>query len=57
MIPRPVHAVLLVFPYGEDFVERKARDERVAKEKGHKVDGTVMWMKQTACQVPILPRN
>jgi ubiquitin carboxyl-terminal hydrolase L3 len=48
MIPRPVQAVLLVFPYGEDFVEQKAEDERIAKEKGHKIDGTVMWMKQTA---------
>ena len=47
MIPRPVQAVLLVFPYGEGFAEQKAKDERIAKERGGKVDETVIWMKQT----------
>ena len=49
MIPRPVQAVLLAFPYGEGFAEQKAKDERISKEKGEHVDGTVIWMKQTVC--------
>ena len=46
-IPRPVKAVVLNFPYREALERRKAEDERIAKEGGAKVDGTVFWVKQT----------
>jgi len=47
MIPRPVKAVVLVFPYGEARDRRRAEDERIAKEGGPNVDETVFWAKQT----------
>jgi len=47
MVPRPVKAVVLVFPYREALATRKAKDERIAKEGGPKVDETVFWIKQT----------
>jgi len=45
--PRPVKAVVLVFPYGEARDRRRAEDERVAKEGGPNVNETVFWAKQT----------
>jgi len=47
MIPRPVKAVVLVFPWEEARYRRAAEDERLAKEGGPKVDESVFWMKQT----------
>jgi ubiquitin carboxyl-terminal hydrolase L3 len=47
MVPRPVKAVVLVFPYGEARDRRRADDERIAKEGGPNVDETVFWAKQT----------
>ncbi|KIM74816.1 hypothetical protein PILCRDRAFT_827874 [Piloderma croceum F 1598] len=47
MVPRPVKAVVLVFPYGEARDRRRAEDERIAKEGGPNVDETVFWAKQT----------
>ncbi|KAK7454095.1 ubiquitinyl hydrolase 1 [Stygiomarasmius scandens] len=47
MIPRPVEAVILVFPYEEARYRRAAEDERLAKEGGPKVDESVFWMTQT----------
>ena len=47
MVPRPVQAVVLVFPYREALAKRKAEDEHIAEEGGPNVDETVFWMKQT----------
>lgn len=47
MVPRPIKAVLLVFPYGEALARRKADDECIANEGGSNVEGTAFWMKQT----------
>jgi ubiquitin carboxyl-terminal hydrolase L3 len=47
LIPRPVKAVILVFPYSEARHGRDAEDERLAKEGGPKIDESVFWMKQT----------
>ncbi|THU98639.1 cysteine proteinase [Dendrothele bispora CBS 962.96] len=47
MIPRPVKAVILVFPWEEARYRRAAEDERLAKEGGPKIDENVFWMKQT----------
>jgi ubiquitin carboxyl-terminal hydrolase L3 len=47
MVPRPVQAVVLVFPYREALAKRKAEDEHIAKEGGPNVAETVFWMKQT----------
>jgi hypothetical protein len=55
MVPRAVKAVVLVFPYGEALARRNAEDERIAKEGGPKVDGSVFWVKQTVSNVTALP--
>lgn len=47
MIPRPVKAVIFVFPFGEARDKRIAEDERIAREGGNHVDERVFWMKQT----------
>ena len=47
MIPRPVKAVVLVFPYREALARRQTEDERIAKEGGPNVHETVFWVKQT----------
>jgi len=47
MVPRPVKAIVLVFPYSEARGRRGAEDERIAKEGGPSVDETVFWAKQT----------
>lgn len=47
MIPRPVKAVILVFPYEEHRYKRQAEDERIAKEGKPNVDASVLWVKQT----------
>lgn len=52
LVPRPVNAVLLLFPIeetGEAF--RKREDERIAKEGQPKVDDTIFWVKQKVCEV------
>ncbi|KAG7094667.1 hypothetical protein E1B28_005488 [Marasmius oreades] len=46
-IPRPVKAVIFVFPYTEARYRRAAEDEQIAKEGGNKVDESVFWMGQT----------
>ena len=47
-VPRPVHAVLLVFPCSETY-EKYRRDEDESKEEyqGSGPDEEVMWYKQT----------
>ncbi|GLB37083.1 putative ubiquitin carboxyl-terminal hydrolase [Lyophyllum shimeji] len=45
--PRPVKAVIFVFPYSEARGRRVAEDERLAKEGGPRIDENVFWMKQT----------
>lgn len=47
MVPRPVKAVVFLFPWTEFRYIREAEDERVAKEGGPKIDESVFWMKQT----------
>jgi ubiquitin carboxyl-terminal hydrolase L3 len=49
MIPRPVKAMVLVFPWEEARYRRAAEDEIIAKEGGPKVDESIFWMKQTVC--------
>jgi ubiquitin carboxyl-terminal hydrolase L3 len=46
-VPRPVKAVILLFPIDEaGDVERKKEDERIAKQGQPKLDDTVLWLKQ-----------
>ncbi|KAE9407840.1 cysteine proteinase [Gymnopus androsaceus JB14] len=45
-IPRPVKAVILVFPWTEARYRRAEEDEQIARE-GNPVDSSVFWMKQT----------
>lgn len=49
MVPRPVKAVVLLFPITEAF-EAKRKEEDAATEAGAltPVDPTVIWVKQTA---------
>ncbi|KAL0576099.1 hypothetical protein V5O48_005873 [Marasmius crinis-equi] len=48
MIPRPVKAVIFVFPYNEARYRRAADDERIAQQPGgNPVDPKVFWMHQT----------
>ncbi|KAF9262343.1 cysteine proteinase [Marasmius fiardii PR-910] len=47
MIPRPVKAVIFVFPFSEAQGRRIAEDEKIAREGGNQVDKSVFWMKQT----------
>jgi ubiquitin carboxyl-terminal hydrolase L3 len=53
-VPRPVKAVVLVFPYREALARRNAEDERLTKEGGSKVDESVFWMKQTVRGLSVL---
>ncbi|KAG6917817.1 hypothetical protein DXG01_000877 [Tephrocybe rancida] len=46
-IPRPVKAIIFVFPYTEARSRRTAEDNRIAREGGPKIDENVFWMKQT----------
>ncbi|KAF8070160.1 peptidase C12 ubiquitin carboxyl-terminal hydrolase 1 [Lyophyllum atratum] len=46
-IPRPVKAVIFVFPWNEARQRRDAEDGRLAQEGGPKIDENVFWMKQT----------
>lgn len=52
MVPQPVKAVILVFPYGEISKSdaRKAQEEKSAKDRESgksEIDPTVVWIKQT----------
>ena len=56
MVPQPVKAVILLFPFKDDF--KKKRDARYAEKlktlgEGH-IDPTVVWIKQTVRQGFIL---
>ena len=51
MIPHPVKAVILVFPYGEALARRTAEDERIAKEGGQNIADNMFWMKQSVRSV------
>ena len=51
MIPRPVKAVILVFPYGEALARRTAEDERITKEGRPNIADSVFWMKQSVRSV------
>lgn len=47
VVPRPVRAVLLLFPIDEAGESlRKYQDELIAKEGQLKVDDTIFWVKQ-----------
>ncbi|KAF9552077.1 peptidase C12, ubiquitin carboxyl-terminal hydrolase 1 [Agrocybe pediades] len=48
IVPKPVKAVILLFPIDEDGeARRKAEDERIAREGQPKVDNTIFFIKQT----------
>lgn len=48
MVPRPVKAVVLLFPISElSENKRKEEDEKVKQEGQSLVDPTIFWIKQT----------
>lgn len=48
LVPRPVHALLLVFPTSEDYETLRAREnEKQAVYDGHGDNEDVLWFKQT----------
>lgn len=48
MVPKPVKAVVLLFPISEAYEKkRKEEDARIAKEGQHPIDPTILWIKQT----------
>ncbi|KAF8885143.1 ubiquitin carboxyl-terminal hydrolase [Infundibulicybe gibba] len=48
MVPKPVHAVVLLFPLAPELVDaRKVEDARIANEGQPHLDQTIFWMKQT----------
>jgi hypothetical protein len=48
MLPKPVKAVLLLFPISDALEsKRKKEEEKIAKEGQPSVDPTVFWIKQT----------
>ncbi|EIM86603.1 peptidase C12 ubiquitin carboxyl-terminal hydrolase 1 [Stereum hirsutum FP-91666 SS1] len=48
MVPKPVKAVVLLFPIGGQLEEaRKQEDEKIKKEGQVEIDPTVLWIKQT----------
>lgn len=50
MVPKPVKAVVLLFPIGGQLEEaKKQEDEKIKKEGQVEIDPTVLWIKQTVC--------
>jgi ubiquitin carboxyl-terminal hydrolase L3 len=48
MVPKPVKAVVLLFPIDDEGdARRKAEDEKIAREGQPGVDNTILWIKQT----------
>ncbi|KAF9522887.1 hypothetical protein CPB83DRAFT_863841 [Crepidotus variabilis] len=48
IVPKPVKAVILLFPIEETGeAERKVEDERIKSEGNAKIDDTIFWVKQT----------
>ncbi|KAF8970947.1 cysteine proteinase [Flammula alnicola] len=48
MVPKPVKAVVLLFPIdAESEARRKEEDERITKDGQPKLDNTIFWVKQT----------
>ena len=48
MVPKPVEAVLFVFPITKEFDEiRKSEDERLQKDGQPHLDPTLFYIKQT----------
>jgi ubiquitin carboxyl-terminal hydrolase L3 len=48
-VPKPVKAVVLLFPIDEDGeARRKEEDERIGREGQPKIDPSIFWVKQTA---------
>jgi len=48
MVPRPVKAVVLLFPISEAYEKkRKEEDVKIAKEGQPPIDSTILWIKQT----------
>ncbi|KAG6890289.1 hypothetical protein C0995_009495 [Termitomyces sp. Mi166 len=52
MVPQPVKAVVLLFPIAEILEnKRKEEDENIKNEGQPLLDPTVLWIKQTVCNV------
>lgn len=50
MVPKPVKAVILLFPIDKDSEARKREeDELIEKEGLPKVENTIFFVKQTVC--------
>jgi hypothetical protein len=50
MVPQPVLAVILLFPITPSSeAERREGDEKIKNNQIHRVDPTVLWIKQTVC--------
>jgi len=48
-VPKPVKAIVLLFPIDEDGeARRKEEDERIAREGQPKIDPSIFWVKQKA---------
>lgn len=51
MVPKPVKAVIMVFPLTEKLEElRQDEDRRIAKEGQHQLDPGVVFIKQTVTE-------
>jgi len=56
MVPRPVYAVVVLFPTGGKLGEvRKAEDAEQESSGQGLVDPTIFWMKQTVGDIKELP--
>ena len=48
MVPQPAKALILLFPYSEEFRKRRdAEDTEIERNGQHPVDPTIIWIKQT----------
>ncbi len=51
MVPKPVKAIIMVFPLTEKLEElRQDEDGRIAKDGQHKLDPGVIFIKQTVTE-------
>jgi ubiquitin carboxyl-terminal hydrolase L3 len=50
IVPRPVRAMILLFPDNEAVkTKHKEHDEKLAKEGQHPIDETLFFVQQTVC--------